>query len=190
MVLFLDKIVAKTPKGLCLLIGIVCMVLSIFFKPHTLKELIYVEGVISEYVEEITYRGWGRGFGSSHYESYFIIIDGKKIFISAYERSKFKEKERYWKEKLEGKYAKVSCLPKRRNGLIIHDIEVEDGGYSYHNPRELSSYNVGWFPFCITAPIALFCIFVILRFFYLLTFASDERRELVFGDKDYNPFPD
>lgn len=33
-----------------------------------------------------------------------------------------------------------------------------------------------------------FCIFVILRFFYLLIFASDERRELVFGDKDYNPF--
>ena len=54
MMLFIDKIVAKTPKGLCLLAGCVCMVLSIFLRPHTHKELIYVEGVISEYIEEIS----------------------------------------------------------------------------------------------------------------------------------------
>lgn len=184
MMLFIDKIVARTPKVLCALIGIISVLLSLFYRPYTQKEL-YIEGVISEYVEEIKSGGIGGGAGSYHHEFYYIIIDGKRIDVSPYERVKFKDKKAYWKEKLEGKYAKVYYS--KRNNSIRH-IELEDGSYSYHDPHEISYYNVGWFPFCITAPIALFCIFVILRFFYLLIFASDERREIVFGNKDYNPF--
>lgn len=185
MMLFIDKIVAKVPKGLCLLIGIICAVLSAILLPHNKDEL-YIEGVISEYIEEITHRGWGKGGGTSHYELYYIVIDGIKISVSVYDKKNFKGRKEYWKEKLEGKYAKVCCLPK--STPTIYSIELEDGSYSYHDPHDISYYDVGWFPFCITAPIALFCIFVILRFFYLLIFASDERREIVFGNKDYNPF--
>ncbi len=187
MMLFIDKIVARTPKGLCVFVGIACMVFSKISQPYTQKEL-YIEGIISEYIEEIVTGGRGKGGGGPYrIESYYIIIDGIRISISAFEREKFEGKKWYWKEKLEGKYAKVSCIQKTRQ-LIIHDIELEDGSYSYHNPHDISYYDIGWFPFCITAPIALFCIFVILRFFYLLIFATDERRELVFGNKDYNPF--
>ncbi len=184
MMLFIDKIVARTPKGLCIIVGIVSVLLSLFYRPYTQKEL-YIEGVISEYVEEIISGSFGKGGGSYHHEFYYIIIEGTRISVSYYEEKKFKGRESYWKEKLEGKYAKV--FYSQRNNSIRH-IELEDGSYSYHDPHEISYYDVGWFPFCITAPIALFCIFVILRFFYLLIFASDERRELVFGDKDYNPF--
>lgn len=182
--LFIDKyIVAKIPKGLCLIVGTLCVVLSlVIFRPYTQKEL-YIEGTINEYKEDITHQGYGRGGGKAHYESYYIIIDGIKILISAYDRKSFKGRKEYWKEKLEGKYAKVRCIQKTKQ-LIIHDIELEDGSYSYHAPHELSYYDVGWFPFCLTAPIALFCIFVLLRYFYLLTFASDERRILVFENKD------
>ncbi|MBO7477983.1 MAG: hypothetical protein J6U04_08635 [Salinivirgaceae bacterium] len=185
MMLFIDKhIVARIPKVLLVLIGIISVLLSLFYRPYTQKEL-YVEGVISEYVEEIISGSFGKGGGSYHHEFYYIIIDGIRISISAFEREKFEGKKWYWKEKLEGKYAKVYYC-ERDNQFT--SIELEDGSYSYHDPHEISYYDVGWFPFCITAPIALFCIFVILRFFYLLIFATDERRELVFGDKDYNPF--
>ena len=183
--LFIDKhIVARIPKVLFVLIGIISVLLSLFFRPYTQKEL-YIEGVISEYVEEIRSGGIGGGMGGYHHEFYYIIIDGIRIDVSYYEEKKFKGRESYWKEKLEGKYAKVYYS--KRSNRFRH-IELEDGSYSYHNPHDISYYDVGWFPFCITAPIALFCIFVIIRFFYLLIFASDERRELVFGNKDYNPF--
>ncbi|MBR2196316.1 MAG: hypothetical protein IJ911_11955 [Salinivirgaceae bacterium] len=162
--------------------------LGLILQPYTPKEL-YIEGVISEYIEEIVRcGGMGKG-GARPYsiESYYIIIDGIRLDFDLHdERKIFMGKETYWESKFEGKYAKVCYLQKSK--LVIHDIELEDGSYSYHDPHEISYYDVGWFPFCITAPIALFCIFVILRFFYLLIFASDERRELVFGDKDYNPF--
>lgn len=185
MMLFIDKIVAKTPKVLCVLIGIVSVLLSLFYRPYTQKEL-YVEGVIDEYKEEITHGSIGRGGGGPYrIESFYILINGTLIKVPTNEEDRFKGKRTYWKERLEGKRAKVYYC--ERNNAYT-SIELEDGSYSYHDPHEISYYDVGWFPFCITAPIALFCIFVILRFFYLLIFASDERRELVFGDKDYNPF--
>lgn len=187
MMLFIDKyIVARLPKGLCLIVGIVCVVLSfIIFRPYTQKEL-YVEGVISNYIEDVKHVHHWKG-GEYDIEFYYIVINEIRVDIDVNEEKKFKGREIYWKEKLEGKYAKVRCIQKMKQ-LVIHDIDVEDGSYSYHDPHDISYYDIGWFPFCITAPIALFCIFVILRFFYLLIFASDERRELVFGDKDYNPF--
>lgn len=89
MLLFIDKIVAKVPKGLCLLIGIICVVLSAILLPHNKDEL-YIEGVISEYIEEITHRGWGKGGGTSHYEMYYIVIDGIKISVSAYDKKNSK----------------------------------------------------------------------------------------------------
>ena len=79
----------------------------------------------------------------------------------------------------------ASNISETNRQAIAETLKAFQDGYE---SRDVSYYDVGWFPFCITAPIALFCIFVILRFFYLLIFASDERRELVFGDKDYNPF--
>jgi hypothetical protein len=140
----------------------------------------YVEGIINEYNEDIIHGGRGPHL----YEFYYIVIDNIKIYLSAYEKEKFKGRKFYWKKKFEGKYAKVCYLTK--SNFIVHDIELEDGSYSFHSPHDISSYKVRWFPFCITAPIALFCIFVLLRYFYLLTFASDERRILVFGNKDGN----
>lgn len=185
MMLFIDKIVAKVPKGLCVFVGIVCIVLSRIFQPYTQKEL-YIEGIISKYEEDITFFHNPKG-GNHTIDYYYIVIDGTRLDFDLHdERKIFMGKETYWESKFEGKYAKVCYLQKSK--LVIHDIELEDGSYSYHDPHEISYYDVGWFPFCITAPIALFCIFVILWFFYLLIFASDERRELVFGDKDYNPF--
>ena len=185
MMLFIDKIVARTPKVLCVLIGGACVLSSIFFRPYTQKKL-YVEGVISEYKEVIKSGHTWKGGGHYDIERYYIIINGTRVDVALSEEKKFKGKERYWREILEGKYAKVCYLQK--STPTIYSIELEDGSYSYHDPHDISYYDVGWFPFCITAPIALFCIFVILRFFYLLIFASDERRELVFGNKDYNPF--
>ena len=185
MMLFIDKyIVARLPKGLCLFIGIVCLFLSFIFRPYAVTAQ-YVEGIISEYNVDIIQNAIGKGGGILHCEFYYIIIDNIKILLSD-ESEKFEGRKTYWKGKLEGKYAKVIYLQK--SNPVIHDIELEDGSYSFHSPKDISSYHVRWFPFCITAPIALFCIFVILRFFYLLIFASDERRELVFGNKDYNPF--
>ena len=177
--LFIDKIVVKTPKGLCLLIGIFSVVVSIIFRPYTEKEL-YIEGTITEYKEDITHvKNW-KG-GEHDIEFFYFTIDGIKINVTTYEQPKFKGKESYWKKKLEGKMAKVYY---RESYKIYTSVELEDGSYSYHDPHDISYYDVGWFPFCITAPIALFCIFVLLRYFYLLTFASDECRELVFGNKN------
>ena len=184
MILFIDKIVARTPKVLCIIIGIISVVLSIIFKPYTQKEL-YLEGAISKYKENVKHVHHWKG-GNYDIEYYYIIVNGTRVDVALSEEKKFKGKERYWREILEGKYAKVCYLQK--STPTIYSIELEDGSYSYHDPHEISYYDVGWFPFCVTAPIALFCIFVILRFFYLLIFASDERRELVFGNKDYNPF--
>lgn len=183
--LFIDKIVARAPKGLCIFVSIVCIVLSIILRPYTEKEL-YIEGIISEFKEDITHVKNVKG--SEHdIQFFYLIIDGTRVNVTVYEQPKFKGKESYWKNKLEGKRAKVYY---RESNKIYTSIELEDGSYAYHSPHEhdISYYDVGWFPFCITAPIALFCIFVLLRFFYLLIFASDERRELVFGNKDYNPF--
>ena len=182
MILFFDKIVAHTPKGLCIWIGIPCVLMSLFYRPYTPKEL-YIEGIISKYEENIESGYLIKGGG--HYEIVYndIVIDGTRIDVSQYEKDNFRGRESYWKEKLEGKYAKVYYC-ERDN--CYTSIELEDGSYSYHDPHELSYYDVGWFPFCIFAPIALFCIFVLLRYFYLLTFASDERRILVFGNKDGN----
>ena len=182
--LFIDKIVAHTPKGLCLLIWIASVVLSIIFRPYD-QEVLYTEGVIDEYIEEIESGFYGKGGGRYHHEFYYLVIGDVKIQLSAYEREKFNGRKYYWKEKFEGKYAKA-YYTKRSN--IILNIELEDGSYSFHHPQEhdLTNYHVGWFPFCIFAPIALFCIFVLLRYFYLQTFASDERRILVFGNKDGN----
>ncbi|MCR5696508.1 MAG: hypothetical protein K6G73_05985 [Marinilabiliaceae bacterium] len=180
MMLFIDKIVARFPKGLCLLIGIACVVLSIISMPYT-PQMKCIEGIISKYKEDVRHVHHVKG-ADHDIEFYYIIIEDTRVDIALHEEGKFKGKERYWKEKLEGKHAKVCYLQKYRQ--IIHDIELEDGSYSYHNPRDISSYGVGWFPFCIFAPIALFCIFVLLRYFYLQTFASDERRILVFGNKD------
>ncbi len=183
--LFIDKIVAKTPKGLCVFVGIVCIVLSIIFKPYTEEEQ-YIDGIITEYEENIRIVRNPKG-GKHNIEFFYIIINSTQIYMPSHlGLDVVKGNESYWKEKLEGKRAKVCYIGD--DYYYLHDIELEDGSYSYHDPHEISYYDVGWFPFCITAPIALFCIFVILRFFYLLIFASDERRELVFGDKDYNPF--
>ncbi len=184
MMLFIDKIVARTPKVLCALIGIISVLLSLFYRPHT-QTVAFIEGVISKYGEDITHVHNWKG-GEYDIEFYYIIISGVRVDVPSLEKVKFRGREKYWKNKLEGKYAKVLYFPKSE--LVIYEIELEDGSYSYHDPHDISYYDVGWFPFCITAPIALFCIFVILRFFYLLIFALDERRELVFGDKDYNPF--
>lgn len=179
MKLFIDKIVVKLPKGLCLLIGIPCLLLSLFYMPYTQEEL-YIEGVISEYVEDVRHVHHVKG--ADHIiEFYYIVIKGKRIDVPLYEKYKFREKKSYWKDKLEEKYAKVYYC-ERDN--CYTSIELEDGSYSYHDSHDISYYDVGWFPFCITAPIALFCIFVLLRYFYLQTFASDERRILVFGNKD------
>ena len=181
MMLFIDKnFVARFPKVVCTLIGIVCVLLSILFVPHKYKEQ-YIEGTINEYIEEIRHGGFGKGGGTYHHEFYYVLIDNIKIGLPVYEDEKYKGRKTYWKEKLEGKYAKI-YYSKRSN--CIRHIELEDGSYSYHDPHDISYYDIGWFPFCITAPIALFCIFVLLRYFYLLTFASDERRKLVFGNKN------
>lgn len=181
MMLYIDKIVIKSPKGLCLLIGIVCVVFARIFMPYEQKEL-YIEGVISKYEEDITHFHNPKG-GNHTIDYYYIIINGTRVdFDLLDEREVFMGKRVYWKNKFEGKQARVCYLQKSQ--LVIHDIELEDGSYSYHDPHELSYYDVGWFPFCIFALIALFCIFVLLRSFYLLTFASDERRILVFGNKD------
>lgn len=180
MKLFIDKIVVKLPKGLCLLIGIPCLLLSLFYMPYTQEEL-YIEGVISEYVEDVRHVKHVKG-GEYDIDYYFFIINSTKIYVaSSLGEDTFKGQKEYWKKKLEGKYAKVYYS--QGNNVVRH-IELEDGSYSYHDPHEISYYDVGWFPFCITAPIALFCIFVLLRYFYLQTFASDERRILVFGNKD------
>ena len=179
MMLFIDKIVVKTPKGLCVIVGIVSVLLSLFYRPYTQKEL-YIEGIISEYKEDITHYHNPKG-GDHTIEFFYFTINGTRVDVSPYEDNKFRGRESYWKEKLEGKYAKVYYC-ERDNRYT--SIELEDGSYSYHDPHDISYYDVGWFPFCITAPIALFCIFVLLRYFYLLTFASDECRELVFRNKN------
>lgn len=182
MRLFIDRIVVCIPKVLCLFVGIVTMVFSIISTPYTQKDL-HIEGVINKYAEDIRHVHHWKGGADYDIDDYYIIIDGVILDVPYLEKETFKGREKFWKEKLEGKYASVNYIQKT-NSFIIHDIELEDGSYSYHDPHEISYYDVGWFPFCITAPIALFCIFVLLRYFYLLTFASDERRILVFGNKD------
>ncbi|MBP5418682.1 MAG: hypothetical protein J6Y72_02570 [Bacteroidales bacterium] len=179
MMLFIDKVVARFPKGLCIWIGVPCVLLSILYLPHKAQWL-YVEGVISQYIEERKSTRV-RGMGFKYYEYYYIVVDSVIVGFPICDDRKFERRKEYWKEKLEGKYAKVYYSPINND---IRHIEIEGGCYSYHDPHEVSYYDIGWFPICIFAPIALFCIFVLLRYFYLLTFASDERRVLVFGNKD------
>lgn len=182
--LFIDKHIVwnKRYLALCYIIGLISGVSSYLNTPNTKTEL-YVEGIINEYRDDTRFR-WVRGEGVCEIIRCYIIINDIMVHIPSKEERKFRDKgELYWKQLLEGKYAKIHYI--KENKYILH-IELEDGSYSYHDPHDISYYDVGWFPFCIFAPIALFCIFVLLRYFYLQTFASDERRILVFGNKDGN----
>lgn len=183
MMLFVDKIVARASKGLCVVICFVCMVLSLFCRPYTEEEL-YIEGRISEYKEDVTHVSHWKG-GDYDIECFYLMINNVKINVTVHEQVKFRGKESYWKNVLEGKKAKVHY---RKSNHVYTSFETEDGSYSYHSSRDISYYNVGWFPFCITAPTALVCMFILFRYFFLLTFASDKTREVVFGDSNYNPF--
>lgn len=183
MMLFIDKIVAQAPKFVCFILIIICSFISRYRYPYVATTT-EIEGVISKYeaVERIHARGGG--FGTSITHLYLIYINDNKLYIPYPEQLKFKAKnEDYWKKILEGKSAKVV----ERNH-DIYSIELEDGSYSYHDPHPLEYYNRGYFPFCITAPLAVISLLILLRYFYLLTFASDERRKQVFGDENYNPF--
>jgi len=180
--LFIDKIVAKVPKYVCLILIPICALISRYKYPYVATTT-EIEGVISQYVHEAKSYWHPRGAkGTDHF--FYILINGCKLYIPYKEELKFKTKDDdYWKKKLVGKKAKVI-----ERSLDIYSIELEDGSYSYHDPHPLEYYNVGYFPFCITAPLAVLCLLILLRYFYLLTFASDERRKLVFGDENYNPF--
>ena len=101
MKLFIDKIVVKLPKGLCLLIGIPCLLLSLFYMPYTQEEL-YIEGVISEYAEDVRHVHHVKG--ADHIiEFYYIVIKGKRIDVPLY-------------EKAHGKFRGRMLISCRRNG--------------------------------------------------------------------------
>ncbi len=182
--LFIDKHIVANKRclALCFFVGSICAVVSLLSIPCSQTEL-YIEGIISTYVDNSRHVHHHKG-GEYDIVDCYIIVNNTKIRIPYNEVESFRDKgERYCKQLLEGKYAKVYYLDW---GGFYTKVKLEDGSYSYHDPRDISSYDVGWFPFCITAPIALFCIYVYLRLFYLEVFVSDERRELVFGNKDGN----
>ena len=183
--------VAKIQKQLCVLICIVTTTISWMFEPCKVSQQI-TKGIITTYEEEVELVKNPKG-GKYNIEFFYIYINSTKVFLPSHlGQDTLKGKEWYWKSKFEGRPARIcyraknSCLG--GNMYYLHDIELEDGSYSYHDPHDISYYDVGWFPFCISAPIALFCTLTILRFLYLLTFASDERRQLVFGDPNYSQF--
>lgn len=183
--LFIDKHIVANKRCLvlCFFVGFVSCIASYLFSPYTQSEL-YVEGIISKYEDDSTHGYAWKGGGAYEIVDCYIIINNTKVCIPYEEEESFRDKDKYyWRKLLEGKYAKVYYT--KRSHSIRH-IELEDGSYYYHNSRDITSYDVGWFPFCIIAPIALFCIYVYLRLFYLEVFVSDERRILVFGNKDGN----
>ena len=165
---------------------------AIVLRPHK-AEQVYLEGIVYSYHETTETHHHFRGGSSKQHVMYMVIYDGnyKKLYIPSDEWDKFRGREKYWRKKLIGKKAKVYYLISDPIlGEIFHEqntylhIDIEDGSYSYHDKHELSYHDMGWKPFCVT----LLIILPYLRFLYLLIFASDERRELVFGDKNFNPF--
>lgn len=189
---YIDKLIVKVPKLLCVLICIVAAIVSWVFEPCKVS-LQITEGIINSYDEEIEMVRNPKG-GKYTIEFFYIYINSIKVYLpsSHLGQDTVKGKESYWRKKLEGKRAKISYLAKKsffsESGYCLHDIQLDDGSYSYHDPHELSYYDRGWFPFCVTAPTALVCILMLFRYFFLLMFASDETRKMVFGDPNYNPF--
>ncbi len=189
--LYIDKLIVRIPKLLCVLICIVTTIISWVFEPYK-ESLQITDGIINSYEENIEIVKNPKG-GKYTIEFFYISINSIKVYLPSHlGQDTVKGKEMYWKEKFEGKRAKISYRAKKHYlgdyGYSLHDIQLDDGSFSYHDPHELSYYNVGWFPFCITAPTALVCMFILFRYFFLLTFASDKTRKMVFGDPDYNPF--
>lgn len=182
--LYIDRMIIKMPIGLIVIIMFICAFFSKHYVPKK-ASITYIEGVISRYDAEVKVNVSLRGGGTHVQSDYYIYIGDVKIRINANDYERFEGREYYWQNILYGKYAKVEIL---NTYNCIYSIEVEDGSYSYHDPISVEYYNRGMFPFCIIAPIAVICFLIILRYLFLEIFASDERRKLVFGDENYNPF--
>lgn len=194
MLLFIDKMIAHSPMRHAYFFFFFMLAVCAAIALHPRKaEQVYIEGVIYSYAETTETHHHFRGGSSKEHVMYMVIYNGdyKKLYIPSGEWDKFKGREKYWRKKLIGKKAKAYYLVSdpqlgevfREQNRYLH-MEVEDGSYSYHDKHELSYYDTGWKPFCVT----LLIILPYLRFLCLLIFASDERRELLFGNKDYNPF--
>lgn len=187
ILLCIDKIVVLLRVKLSILIVIVCAMISVGYMPRVAKERT-ISGIIDNYEEE-HYRHKNVKGGKSEWWKPVFYVDGKRYTAIPSLEDILLGKENFYRRIFKGKFVKIKVLDK--NGIYIYgirSIELEDGSYSYHDPHPLEYYNVGYFPFCITAPLAVLCLLILLRYFYLLTFASDERRKLVFGDENYNPF--
>lgn len=182
MMLFIDKIVAWLPKQLCFLVAAVSASIAYFVVPYHYTEL-YVEGVISDFREVPCYSRGRRHVGWD----YYFTVNGVRVQVPISEEGKFKDRRYDWYEILEGKFAKVYYMDSRSK--VYTSVELDDGSYSYHDPHEhdLSCYDFGLFPFLWFVLIIFLAVLVFARYYYLLMFASDERRKAVFGDPNYLP---
>lgn len=153
------------------------------FWPYTNHEL-YVEGVITQFETKgshIVHKG-----RTLTDKKYVLTIDGVTVEVPFSEEYKFDKRVYSGYVTFVGKYAKIYYLD---HDKFYTSVELDDGSYSYHDPYEHdpSSYDNGLFPFLWFALITFFSVLVFARYYYLLMFASDERRKAVFGDPDYLP---
>lgn len=118
--LSIDKILIKMPINLIVIMMIICAYFAYHYLPKK-ASITYIEGVISRFEEKINHP-----FKGKSRSDYYIYIGDVKI--------KTDVNEYYWRNILEGKFAKVEVLNIYN---CIYSIEVEDGSYSYRDSHAI-----------------------------------------------------
>lgn len=171
-----------------------CFILAEISYPYIPKEFC-VEGKISWVKRDSkTIVGW-RGHTKSI--NYLLKLNGYDYKYDEDEIEKISLN--VLNNKLVGRMASLTYIEDNRSHSIyyaicneeqkkVRSLKLTDGSYSYHDPHPLEYYRRGPMPFAIFATIGAICAILLLRYMYLLIFATDEKREQVFGDKNFNPF--
>ncbi len=190
MLWYLDIIVVlmRVHWGWLFIPCVVCSLLSYVNLPYTAEE-------ISVEACEILYsQGEEYGSGDKYCRLHVYCLNGKELFLSVSDSDFdyfWNKGYKHWNNLFKGKTARIKYLDRSsaNQSNILRSIELSDSRFSYRDSQKLSSYDSNKLLFCLTAFLAVFSAIIILRFFYLLMFASDELRQKVFGDKNYNPYP-
>lgn len=177
-------------------IAFFCYLLAETFYPYIPKEFC-VEGEISRLTREsIHIPGW-RGH-TGYKEVYYLLhlnydeykydeeeIEKTSLYVLNNKLAKKMASLTYIEDNMTHSFYYAVTKEEQKK---VRSLELADGSYSYHDPHPLEYYRRGPMPFAIFATIGAICVMLLLRYIYLIIFATDEKREQVFGDKNFNPF--
>lgn len=186
--LFIDKVLCRVRRKYIFILFLVSGVLSHMYQPYHLTP-ISTTALIKEFYEDRQYYNHVRGAKGVdiYYRIKIQLNDGSVKTIKIREIDGKMKDEKTWQRLLNNKYAKINYW---QENDYIRSLELVDSSFTYIRQSSFveKNYHQGPMPFAIFATIGAICAILLLRYMYLLIFATDEKREQVFGDKNFNPF--